>query len=237
MKNLVKNIICISSIAVINIAYAETISVNVFANVDNNIDTTIKQVNDSFNSSGLYQKYQIKPFMNNHKIHLTMYLTDYNSDKINTIESMVKEIANSTNGLTFQDSDISLKSSNFLMLDVKNNVELQILSDKITAELMNIRDKTSIIPEWAKNNPLKNNMFTRYGSPNVFEGFDPHFSIFVANITPESQAIFASEINQQISQFKFKSQTYKINSIGVGITDKNGQIIKILATYNLKNNN
>lgn len=214
--------------------YAETVSINVFANVDNNINTRIEQVNSVFNQSGIYQKYQIKPFINGHKIHLTMYLTDYDNSQLPLIESIVADIARSTKKVAFYDNGISLKKSNFLMLDVSNNIELQRLSDKITAELMNYRDKGSQIPVWAKSDPVKVGMFDHYGSPNVFDGFDPHFSIFAAQISSEDQVAFSNEINKQIKKNDFKVQSYQINSIGIGITDSNGQVIKLINTYDLQ---
>lgn len=235
MKHITKILILAITSTIAITANAETVSVNVFANIDSNINTTIKQINSSFSDSGIYTNYHIKPFMQDHKVHLTMYLTEYDSNQLPMIESIVADIAKSSKNVTFQDTGVSLKASNFLMLDVANNIDLQRLSDKIAAELMNYRDKNSQIPSWAKTDPLKSTMFNHYGSPNVFDGFDPHFSIFVANISPNNQTKFESEVNLQIGKLNFKPQSYQIKSIGVGITDKNGQITKILNVYNLQN--
>lgn len=217
----------------IKLACATTVMVDVFANVID-VDTTINTINQSFESSGIYTKYKINPLIATHKVHLTMYLTEYDDAQIVNLESAVAQIAATTNKFTIKDTGVSLKASNFLMLDVQDSLELQILADKITASLMCYRDKNAIIPAWAKSDPIKNVLFSAYGSPNVFEGFKPHFSIFVATIPPVDQLTFTNKVNQQIQQLNFTTSTYMLNGLGIGITDNNGQIVKLINNYTFK---
>lgn len=218
----------------LKLAFAAAVMVDVFANVIG-VDKTINTINQSFESSGIYTKYKINPLIATHKVHLTMYLTEYDEAQIVHLESAVAQIAATTNKFTINDTGISLKASNFLMLDIQNNLQLQILADKITANLMCYRDKNAIIPSWAKFDPVKSALFSVYGSPNVFEGFSPHFSIFVAAISPANQSTFTNQVNQQIQQLNFTTSTYLLTGLGIGITDNNGQIIKLVKTYNLNN--
>lgn len=223
----------IASMCAIHLATAAPLMVDVFANV-NGVDTKINNINQNFESAGIYAKYNISPLISNHKVHLTLYLTEYDDSQISNIESTVATLAKNTTQFAIRDKAIALKASNFLMLDVENNLELQILADKITANLMNYRDKNAVIPAWAKSDPLKSTLFASYGSPSVFDGFNPHFSIFVAKIAASDQDVFNTDINNQIKRLNFTPTQYQVTDLGIAITDKDGQIIKLLHTYPLQ---
>lgn len=213
--------------------YAAPVMVDVYANVDSSVNTTISGINQTFESSGIYAKYNIKPLILSHKVHLTMYLTQYDDSQITNIERVVEELAKETKPFVVHDSGINLKSSNYLMLDVQNSIPLQILSDQLAVDLMCYRDKNAVIPAWANAYPLKKQMFERYGSPNVFSGFDPHFSIFVAKVAESQQRQFSQEVNSHLKSLKFTPHNYLITSLGIGITDDNGQIVQQIKEYNL----
>lgn len=211
-------------------AHAQPVMVDVFVNVDDSINHTINEINNSFETAGIYQKYNVTPLIKNHKVHLTMYLTEYEESKIPLIKQRVLDIAKTTQPLQIQDYGVSLKASNFLMLEIKNTIPLQILSDKITASLMELRNNNAIIPTWVRSDLIKTNMFTQFGSPNVYEGFDPHFSIFAAKIPQEQQAMFSQQVNQHLTQIKFQPHNYQITEIGIAVTDNDGQITKLIAS-------
>lgn len=64
------------------------------------------------------------------------------------------------------------------MLNVGNNDALQNLSNLTVTRLSPYRNKNITIPAYAKNDPIKDDMFEKYVSPSVFNQFEPHFSIF-----------------------------------------------------------
>lgn len=219
--------------ACVTYTYAAPVMVDVYANVDSSVSVTISGINQTFESSGIYSQYNIKPLILSHKVHLTMYLTQYDDSQIANIERVVEEIAKETKPFTVYDSGITLKSSNYLMLDVQNSIPLQILSDQLAAALMCYRDKNAVVPAWANSYPLKKLMFEHYGSPNVYSGFDPHFSIFVVKIPESQQSQFNQQINSHLKSLKFTPHSYLVTSLGIGITDENGQIVQEIKEYNL----
>ena len=74
-------------------------------------------------------------------------------------------------------------SSAYTMLDVQNNECLQYLSDSIVESTMSFVKFPATIPDWVNAIPdpetreMKIKMIETYGSPNVFEGFEPHVTV------------------------------------------------------------
>lgn len=213
--------------------YANDKFINVFVTVDNVATKQIKSINTSMNDAGLYGKYNITPFINNHLVHLTMYLTYYDESEIANILPKIKNIAKDNNQFEAKILNLELKPSNFLMLNLTNTSKLQNLSDKIVNSLYILHSKNIIIPDYAKNDPVKVKLFEQYGSPSVFKSFEPHFSIFAGKINHDKNEQFNEEINKMISNIKLTKQSIKITGIGVGEADINGQITQVIKIYKL----
>ncbi len=216
------------------------VSIDVFIKCSSNVDETITLFNKKLEAEGLIKKYELKPFIENHPVHLTLYLTEYNIDELNKIKGLVKNIADNTKKFPIDVTKISLTAGNWIMLDVEkpgknnNNSKLQFLSDEIVSSLSSLRYKNSVIPSWAINIPLKRKSFEMYGSPNVYNQFDPHFSILAASISPEDQKTFSSDTNMIIESLNIKPFSTESQVLGIGLTDNNGQVTTILETYPLK---
>ncbi len=215
-------------------SYANTKFINIFVTVDKTADTEIKKINRSMDDADIYSKYNITPFLNDHLVHLTMYLTYYENDQIKNIIPKIKNIAKTRNKFEAKIKNIELKPSNFLMLNLVNNEQLQQLSDLIVANLYNLHSKNIEIPNYAKNDPIKIKLFEQYGSPSVFSGFEPHFSIFSSNIADNKKIEFNKDVNKIINSIKLTEQNVRITGIGIGEADINGQITKVIKLYKLK---
>ena len=213
--------------------YAKDKFVNVFVIVDNSANIQIQQVNELFKNNGIYNRYTISPFSDNHLVHMTMYLTYYDEKTIPKILEQVHLIAKNTHQFSAQTKELELKPSNFLMLNIVNSNQLQNLSNSTVLNLYSYRSKNIIIPEYAKHDPAKIKLFEKYGSPSVYNGFEPHFSIFYAKIPKNQQNEFQNDVNQAISTVKLSQHDIKIIGLGVGIADVNGQITKVIKTYKL----
>lgn len=213
---------------------AESYSINVFANVDGAAGKQIEQVNSAMKQANIYSDYKISPFADSHNVHLTMYLTKYQESQLVNVENIVKGIAANTSSFSVLSSGVTLKASDFLMLDVANTPRLQILTDKLVASLSKYRDVNTVIPAWAINYPEKVQMFQEYGSPNVYEGFDPHFSIFGAKIPNDKRSDFDERVNKVINNLNFSTAAIQITGLGIGIANENGQIVKVIKEYSFK---
>jgi hypothetical protein len=206
------------------------------------ITAQIKSFNALLEKKGILKKYDITPFLVNHPVHLTLYLTDFNSKNLPEIGKNILSIANKNNKFTLRTSGIVASKSGFVLLNVDNGKNkngklnnLQLLSNQVISLLKKYRDKNAIMPGWVKYYPLKINSFEKYGSPNAFSQFNPHFSILAVSLKNKTlKASFIKDMNQAIKEFKFKPVKATITAIGIGEVNKDGQIIKEIKTLSLK---
>lgn len=226
--------IFISTISDLKAADKETIaSINVFVKCSPNVEETIRSFNNTLASECLVTKFNLKPFLETHPVHLTLYLTEYDIKDFEKIKEHVKVIAQNTKKFPVKTSDFALSAGNWILLGVDKNSQLQKLSDEVIYKLNVLRYKGSDVPSWAKNIPVKRESFEKYGSPNAFSQFDPHFSVLAADIT-DDQSAFASDINSIIKSQNVKPMTAEVESIGIGFTDNYGQVTKIEAIFPLQ---
>ena len=76
----------------------------------------------------------------------------------------------------------------YVFLDVAIESELrQFCSDVVLAVQPFVDNSATRLPDWVHGLPepsrqQKSSLFKQYGSPNVFEGFDPHITLAVADL-------------------------------------------------------
>lgn len=244
--NIMKGILCLITLAFIAILVSgcnnvknspekeKIVSIDVFVKCSPNVEETIKTFNENMSSKGLVTKYNLKPFLENHPVHLTLYLTDYDIKEFGKIKEYVKSIAQNTKKFPIETTNYTLSAGNWILLGVDKNNQLQNLSDNVISKLNALRYKGSEVPSWAMSIPAKKESFEKYGSPNAFSQFDPHFSVLAADITKENQKSFSSDINSIIGASNIKPMTAQIEAIGIGFTDSYGQVTKVEAIFPLQ---
>jgi len=106
--------------------------------------------------------------------------------------------------------------------------QLQALSDTIMDKAYKLRNPNPTMPAWVKSYPDKEISFKKYGSPNVFNNFDPHITVLTES-NPE-------KLSQSMAAGTEGLYPQKMRATGIGVSenDKNGQPIKILARYCFK---
>lgn len=187
------------------------------------------------------KEYSITPFIKHHPVHITLYLTDLDINKLDDIKAEVKKIALQWKKFKIRTTYINPSESSFVMLEVddikqKNgdNNKLQTFSDEIIFNLMKYRNKKAVIPAWAKTLPDKYKSFKLYGTPNAFMEFTPHFSILAGTFkTPKQKTAFLKEMKKLVSEYKYKPIEAEVVSIGIGYVNSLGQMIKEIANYPL----
>lgn len=194
----------------------------------------IKSFDNSLAATGILEKYQVTPFLKNHPVHLTLYLTSFQQKHISDIEDQLQNIADNTEIFDIKTKNFTAGKSGFLMLDISNSKKLQKLSNKVVKELAKYRDTNYIMPDWVKYYPTKLDSFKKYGSPNTFSQFDPHLSILAADLkNNQSRANFEKDFNNAIKDINPQQSEFEIHAIGFGEVDKYGQVIKTLHIYKL----
>lgn len=207
---------------------------NVYLIPDTTADKYVKEFDKSLTETNVLEKYRTTPFIKNHPVHLTLYLTSFQSKYIKDIESQLANLAKNTEPFYIETTGFSAGKSGFVMLDIKNSQSLQQLSNSVISNLAKYRDKDYPAPSWVKFYPSKLASFEKYGSPNAFAEFNPHISILAANLqTDQERDSFDKGFNEIIKDTKLKPISFKIKAIGFGEVDENGQVTKTLHIYKL----
>lgn len=133
--------------------------------------------------------------------------------------------------------EFNVNDSGYVMLTVQQNQELRILSDVAVDTLAYLRDKKAKIPGWAANDSARQDLFQQFGSPNVRDHFNPHFSVFdPAHLSAKAKAELSAQLQTLIKRYKATHSTQveaSANTLAVGIANSQGQIIKEIASFPL----
>lgn len=218
---------------------AASTAINVYLKLKTHSQVTvlIKEFNQLLVTNGLTKRYQLQPFANQHPLHITLYLATYPDANIAEIIKQTQNLAQHEKTIRANARQFSTNAQNYVMLRVENNSQLQLLSNKATYAFSGLRDNNAAIPAWAANSPERVALFKTFGSPNVLDYFNPHFSIMEPEHLTKDQI---TALNQQLAILitDFNAQHAKpisviAEGIGVGVTDTQGQIVKELAVFPL----
>lgn len=217
--------------------------INVYLKFGNHkLAQEIQQFNAYLDNHGVFSKYDVRPFLENHPLHITLYLADYNNVSIEKLKTMTRHLARKARPITLELNKIYATSGSYVMLSIKpvNTRDvpysaLQELSDKTVINLAPLRDPDATIPVWAANLPEKIRAFRQYGSPGVFFEYEPHFTLMAKNFAkPETAMEFQQDMQTLIGEYHFPQFTIDATEIAVGYVDEYGQIIEEIASYSLK---
>lgn len=202
------------------ISHAKSISINVFAIPSKPIielmaktsDTLAKQQMTTFYQQGL-------------PVHATLYLTDYPLAAQNKIKQVVERIVKKHQPFEIKANGFSVSASNWAFINLEKSYHLQRLADEVTLKLEPLRDHQAPVPSWVKHYPNKLVAFERYGSPNVFQNFQPHLTLLANEQNPN-----LALINKAMQTDPPQAQG-EIIGIGIGISDQFGQQKQVIAEY------
>lgn len=213
-------------------------------------DTGLKEHIQHFNrflkDNGIFAKYNIQPFVDHYPLHTTLYLSQFESYRIPGVIDAINKNTSDWHEFDISTNDIYITDNNYVMLDVDYhrqnsglNPVLQLYSDKMVFALYQMRDTQAPIPDWAQNIPGKQRAYQRYGSPNVFFEFSPHFTIMAKQFNnKETAKAFHDEVQLLIKEYQQRYPenhiTVTASRIGLGYANKNGQITKEIANFPLQ---
>ena len=114
--------------------------------------------------------------------HITLYLTEFEDDKVDAIKAKLDELVPTLpHSCKFVYNGTEL-SGDYFMWNLNKPACLQELSDRVVEALAEFRVKNQPVPEWVykQPEPKRSQMIKyvkEYGSPNVFEMFQPHVTL------------------------------------------------------------
>lgn len=181
--------------------------------------------------------YQIMPYIDNHPLHVTLYMASYSKDQVPKVIKEAQTLAKKEKPVSLLTTQF-IPSGGYVMLSVTNDSQIQALSNKALMALAPLRDKKALLPTWAARDIGRRMIFNQYGSPAVLNYFNPHFSVFAAdNLKEDDAEHLHQQLQQLIAKFAKNHQTQiRVSAfeIGVGIANPQGQIVKELKTFSLE---
>lgn len=194
---------------------------NVFVILDNNTTTNVENISKKLKENGIESLYEKK-----YIIQLTLYLTKYNMNHLHKIKEIIEKIANQTKSFNVEFYRLRKTDRKLLVLDAKNNENIQQLADEITVNLTKYHAKNINVPDWIKYIPEREKLFKLYGSSDVFTNFEPYI--------PLLSQVNLSQIQSFISKYNFNPFKSKAIGIGIAQVDNLGQAKDIIYSIKFK---
>jgi len=224
----------------LNCSHAELI--NVYLKIKNQkLNQALSLFNRYLETNNIFTQYHFKPFIDQFPLHITLYMASFSKGQLPEIKEKISKIVKYWPVHSVNASKIVLKSGGYVMLLIENtpfddghNSILQQLSDALTTELYNLRDRNVTIPEWAQSDSCKRKAFKYYGSPGVFFAYEPHISLMLKTFHDErKRKAFLKKISYLIDSYTFPKIKIHITEVGIGFADSNGQIKKEITSFPL----
>lgn len=200
--------------------------INVFAVVSDNISDAFTRAATLLNEEEQLESFPLQGF----QVHCTLYMTQYPEGMKDEVLAKVKDLSEKVAEFEINTTGLEITDGDWFFLNLDRNRNLQTLSDNVVELLSGMRIKSNFIPEWAKNNPNKVEYISKYGSPNVYDEFNPHLT-FLAKSDAEKLRNF---VNKHAKSDFAGTISGRVVGIGVGIADKNGQISEPWQIFPLK---
>lgn len=215
-----RSVLAMALLCATPMAFAHSVNYNLFLIPSDAVRAPLTKITENISAQGL------SPLLKEGYLpHVTLYLTQYPESALPQIQNEAKTLASQWHPFVITFDKIEQTKGNWLLLNVKDNANLQRLANEATLALSPLRDKKASLPNWVKNYPEKIASFKRYGSPNTFAQFQPHITLLPASN------------GEKIQQFMMKDgqnfQPITINAVGIGIAqdNANGQAKHPIATY------
>lgn len=194
---------------------------NVFVILDNNTTINVENISKKLKENGIESLYEKK-----YIIQLTLYLTKYNMNHLHKIKEIIEKIANQTKSFNVEFYRLRKTDRKLLVLDAKNNENIQQLADEITVNLTKYHAKNINVPDWIKYIPEREKLFKLYGSSDIFTNFEPYI--------PLLSQVNLSQIQSFISKYNFNPFKSKAIGIGIAQVDDLGQAKNIIYSVKFK---
>lgn len=221
---------------------AEQLAINLYLKLkpNNSIEQHVMTFNRVLKQQHLLSRYDIKPYLDRHPLHITLYLTEYEKKYIPQLQQDALKLSLEQKSIAIYTQNLRLYSNGYIMLSLARTKSLMRLSQKALTRLSPKRAHALTIPLWAAHDSNRQALFKRYGSPNVLDYFNPHLSILL----PPQHVVDSDKRNAELSlALTHFNQLHSTviescaDALALGIADKEGQIIEELAAWPLKQNN
>lgn len=180
--------------------------------------------------------------------HITLYLTEYVGallpDAVAALNTLVPRLAAQV-GACNVTLGRPVVSGQYFMWNTEVPACLQQISDTIALELARFRNKNQEVPEWVYNLPEPDrtrriNLVRQYGSPGVFQFFNPQFVLFLPlstnslscpHVSPHTThsvtlAWSATDDMKPLLDLEYPTYSIPLQHIGFGVTGDHGTVLR-----------
>jgi 2'-5' RNA ligase len=200
--------------------------INVFAVVSPNIEEAAIKA-----SEALYEEQGLEAFpFKGYQVHCTLYMTQYPVGARDEVRAKIKRLAEGVREFRASTTGLEITSGNWFFINLERNRNLQALSDAVVKLISPLRVPSNFIPDWAKSMPNKVEYISKYGSPNVFDEFNPHLTLTASTDGEKLANFLEAHLESDFAQ----SISGEIIAIGYGIADRDGQIEKPIEIFPLR---
>ncbi len=207
--------------------YPITEKINVFAVVSENIEEAAVDA-----SLALFQEEGLESFPHQgFQVHCTLYMTQYPPEAREKVREKIEWLSKGVRQFSIRTNGLEITAGDWFFLSLTRNRNVQSLADAVTNILSPLRQPSDYIPNWAKEFPTKIEYISKYGSPNVFNEFDPHLTLTASTDGEKLKRFLANHAESYYA----KPIEGRVVAIGYGIGDRNGQIREALEIFPLQN--
>lgn len=203
------------------------IKLNIFAAVSENLVSLAHDVSET-----LYAEEDLVTFpRQGYQLHCTLFMTQYPASARYELLDLLVKTASQTRVFDIVASKLEVTSSNWFFINLECTKELQNLADIVAKHAAVFRCNSDYVPEWAKEFPRKVEYIKKFGSPNVFEEFNPHLTLLPPSDKEKLDRFTAVSLAAKRFSLPMKG---KVVALGIGLADKNGQMINPWAVIPLQ---
>ena len=200
--------------------------VNVFVVVSEEIENAFVDAAKALKSEEKLEGFPLQ----GKQVHCTMYMTKYPAERKEEILAKVAEYAKVHCVFDINTTGLDITAGNWFFMNLERNFGLQHLANGLVEILSPMRAKEDFIPNWAKKFPNKVKYIKKFGSPNVYEEFNPHLTMLSGS---DNEKLVRFCKNHEKSKFS-QPVAGKIIAIGVGLAGKAGQIDEVWKIFPLQ---
>jgi len=156
--------------------------------------------------------------------HITLYLTEYVSanisDVITTMDALIPNLAKKIGSCAIQFAK-PFAQGEYYMWRTEVPDCMQEIADNITVELAKYRNVNQEVPDWVYTLPEPGRserieLVHKYGSPNVFNYFDPHLTLAWSD----------QDDLTKLDQLTYPPFVFKVEEIGLGVVADHGTVVR-----------
>lgn len=164
--------------------------------------------------------------------HITLYLTDFKDGMEDKIVLTLKNMMQNNARFRISSNELMINGP-YAMYNIEKNESIQALSNHIVLSLTRYKDSNQTVPDWVYKLPeptksKKIRYVQEYGSPNVFDEFDPHITVGYDEFTPAHE-------RKQVLESDWGCENVLSLNVGVGITGQYGTVVHEIAVLPLEN--